>query len=44
LSRYIRNPFTSNDDETIDNVYENVLERVEMSLPVNLKPILLFFK
>ncbi len=40
LSRYIRNPFTSNDDETIDNVYQNVLEKIEMSLPVNLKPIL----
>jgi hypothetical protein len=44
LSRGIRNPFTPNDDETIDLHYKKCLEVLEMALPVNLNPFFSFFK
>ena len=40
LSRSIRNPFTSNDDEAIDIAYDECLKVLSMSLPVNLNPVL----
>jgi hypothetical protein len=44
ISRSIRDPFTPNDDETIDISYQAILEQIEMTLPVNLNPLLMFFK
>jgi hypothetical protein len=44
LSKNIRNPFTPNDDETIEIIYQNCLEVITMALPVNLNPLLQLFK
>ena len=44
LSRSIRNPFTSNDDEAIDIAYDECLKVLSMSLPVNLNPVLMLSK
>lgn len=44
LTRSIRNPFTPNDDETLMKTYTDCLQQIEGSLPVNLNPILCFFK
>jgi hypothetical protein len=44
LSKGIRTPFTSNDDEMIDQNYLKCLNSLEMALPVNLNPFLSFFK
>lgn len=44
VSRSVRNPFTPNDQETIEIRYQTILEQIEMTLPVNLNPLLLFFK
>jgi hypothetical protein len=44
LTRSIRNPFTPNDEETLMQTYTDCLSNIEGSLPVNLNPILSFFK
>lgn len=44
LTRNIRNPFTPNDPDIIDGIYSNCLKSLEMSVPINLTPIVQFFK
>ena len=44
LSRSIRNPFTPNDSETIDATYNDCLQSLELAVPVNLCPLVTFFK
>jgi len=44
LSRSIRNPFTPNDKDAIDEVYFNCLKSLEMSVPINLNTLVTFFK
>ena len=44
LTRNIRNPFTPNFPETIDEIYSNCLNKLEMSVPINMNPIIQFFK
>lgn len=44
LSRSIRNPFTPNDETSIDQAYSDCLSTIEISVPVNLTPLTSFFK
>jgi len=44
LSRSIRNPFTPNDVETLEFMYSECLSSLELSVPVNLQPMMQFFK
>jgi hypothetical protein len=44
LSRSIRNPFTPNDPDTLMRTYSSCLGDLELSVPVNISPLLLFFK
>ena len=44
LSRSIRNPFTPNDENSIDQTYSDCLSTLELSVPVNLTPLMTFFK
>ena len=44
MSRSIRNPFTPNDPETLEQTYLDCLSSLELSLPVNLSPVVNFFK
>ena len=44
LSRSIRNPFTPNDEHTIDQVYQDCLSTLELSLPVNVTPLVNFMR
>lgn len=44
LSRSIRNPFTPNDENSIDQTYSDCLSTLELSVPVNLTPLMSFFK
>jgi len=44
LSRSIRNPFTPNDENSIDQTYSDCLSTLELSVPVNLTPTISFFK
>ena len=44
LSRSIRNPFTPNDESSIDQTYSDCLSTLELSVPVNLTPLMNFFK
>ena len=44
LSRSIRNPFTPNEQSTLDQTYSDCLSMLELSVPVNLTPMVSFFK
>lgn len=44
LSRSIRNPFTPNEQSTLDQTYSDCLSMLELSVPVNLSPMVNFFK
>ena len=44
VSRSIRNPFTPNDSETIDATYNDCLQSLELSVPVNIRPLINFYK
>lgn len=44
LSRSIRNPFTPNHSQTLDQAYSDCLSMLELSVPVNLTPLFTFFK
>jgi hypothetical protein len=44
LSRSIRNPFTPNHQSVLDQGYSDCLSMLELSVPVNLTPMLNFFK
>ena len=44
LSRSIRNPFTPNHNQTLDQAYSDCLSMLELSVPVNLTPLFTFFK
>ena len=44
LSRSIRNPFTPNIPEVIDQQYSDCLSTLELAVPVNLGPTIEFFK
>mmetsp|Transcript_3974 Transcript_3974/g.4790 ORF Transcript_3974/g.4790 Transcript_3974/m.4790 type:complete len:111 (+) Transcript_3974:1869-2201(+) len=44
LSRSIRNPFTPNDENTIEQVYQDCLSQLELSLPVNVTPMVNFMR
>ena len=44
LSRSIRNPFTPNDQGTLEQTYSDCLSTLELSVPVNLNPLVSFFK
>lgn len=40
LTRSIRNPFTPNYPEVLDEMYTNCLKSLEMSVPIHLNPIM----
>ena len=42
LSRSLRNPFTPNESNVIDNSYTECLNALELSVPVNVSPIIEF--
>lgn len=44
LTRNIRNPFTPNHPEMIDEMYTNCLKSLEMSVPIKVSPVVQFFK
>ena len=44
LSRSIRNPFTPNDPDSLMQTYTDCLKDLELSVPVLVSPLLLFFK
>jgi len=44
VSRSIRNPFTPNQNQTLDQAYSDCLSMLELSVPVNLTPLFSFFK
>lgn len=44
LTRSIRNPFTPNFESLINSTYANCLSAIEMSVPINLNPIITFFQ
>jgi hypothetical protein len=44
LSRSIRNPFTPNQTVMLDQMYSDCLSMLELAVPVNLTPMLQFFK
>ena len=44
LSRSIRNPFIPNDENSIDQTYSDCLSTLELSVPVNISPLMTFFK
>lgn len=44
LSRFLRNPFIPNDENSIDQTYSDCLSTLELSVPVNVTPLVNFFK
>ena len=44
ITRNIRNPFTPNHPEMIDEMYTNCMKSLEMSIPINVNPMVQFFK
>ena len=44
LSRNIRNPFITNDKSSLEEAYYDCLASLEMSIPINLKPMLTSIK
>ena len=44
LTRSIRNPYTPNDADSLMQTYTDCLSNLELSVPVLISPLLLFFK
>jgi len=44
ISRSIRNPFTPNDPSVLDQTYSDCLSTLELSVPVNINPLMTFLK